>query len=127
MEFNWTRFTKPMYCNMQEELALDECYGNIICGDLCFDVVVRYFEEDKPCVCLDCYVANEDTGYGYRNGMPYDYADGIVIDDISIPYTQFQIRAENFIARFINDNDRSYGDYSLMEKANVEESSWKFT
>lgn len=124
MKFNWNGFTRERYSEMVSEWGQDWTYGNIICGDLCFDVVVRYYGYDEPTVTLDCYVANEDTGYGYRDGMAYDYADGTYVDGTDMSYTQFQIRAENAIRNYVENNDNVFG-YSLVEKANEIWSTWE--
>lgn len=124
MKFNWNGFTKEKYIEMVNEFGRDWTYGNIICGDLCFDVVIRYYGYDEPTITLDCYVANEDTGYGYRDGMAYDYADGTYVDGTDMSYTQFQIRAENAIRNYVENNDKVFG-YSLVEKSNETWSTWE--
>ena len=68
--------------------------------------------------------SNEDTGYGYRDGMAYDYADGTYVDGTDMSYTQFQIRAENAIRNYVENNDNVFG-YSLVEKANETWSTWE--
>lgn len=124
MKFNWNGFTRGRYNEMVSEWHQDWTYGNIICGDLCFDVVIRYYGYDEPTITLDCYVANEDTGYGYRDGMAYDYADGTYVDGTDMSYTQFQVRAENAIRNYVENNDKVFG-YSLVEKANETWSTWE--
>ena len=124
MKFNWNGFTRERYNEMVSEFGADSYYGNVIAGDLCFDIVIRYYTDNVPTITLDCYVANEDTGYGYRDGMAYDYADGTYVDGTDMSYTQFQIRAENAIRSYVENNDNVFG-YSLVEKANETWSIWE--
>ena len=124
MKFNWDGFTKEKYTEMVNEFGADNYYGNIIIGDLCFDIVIRYYTYNVPTITLDCYVANEDTGYGYRDGMAYDYADGTYIDETYLSYDDFVRMAEEKMERYIKANDTVFG-YSLVEKANAFESTWE--
>ena len=71
----------------------------------------------------DFYVAHEDTGYGYKNGiLPYDYADG---DGMSIPYglpyDEFKAKAESLFVEYIEAYN---GGYSLVEHANRPLEMW---
>lgn len=124
MKFNWNGFTKEKYIEMVSEFGADNYYGNVIAGDLCFDIVIRYYTDNVPTITLDCYVANEDTGYGYRDGMAYDYADGTWIDETHLSYDDFVRRSEEKMERYIRSNDTVFG-YSLVEKANETWSTWE--
>lgn len=50
--------------------------------------------------------------------MPYDYADGTDLYDLTLSYDDFVKEAERLIAEFIESNDTNGHSYSLVEKAN---------
>jgi hypothetical protein len=66
------------------------------------------------------YVANENTGYGYKeeSDIHYDYADGTDLYDVSINYDDFVKASEAAIQTYIENNSRIRHSYSLIEKAN---------
>lgn len=125
MKINWDGLKRENYINGEEKLAkmVDECIGFIRIGEICVDVLIKdYGDEDIPVYAYsyDFYVANEDTGYGYRIGMnnlPYDYADGADLEDLTLSYGEFVKKSEELITKFIEENDKIKG-YSLIEKAN---------
>lgn len=118
MNYNWDEFTKEDYEKI--EVFDDEFVGKVRCGELCFDVIIRNYDEYGYAFSFDCYVANEDTGYGYTiEGVPYDYADGTDYFFFCEPYEEFVKNIERELTRFIEWRDTCLGiDYSLKEKAN---------
>lgn len=70
--------TDKEYEDLRDHPSLEDCYGCIYCGALCFDIIPRfytygtdYYEE----VDLDCYILGVDSGYGIlEDGTPYDQA-----------------------------------------------------
>ena len=125
MKIDWTDLKRENYINDKSKLAemVDDCIGFIRIGEICVDVVIRdYGNRDIPeyAYSYDFYVANEDTGYGYKidmDNLPYDYADGTDLKDLSLSYEEFVKKSEHLITKFIEEND-NVNDYSLIEKAN---------
>ena len=124
MKFDWDELKKENYTNDRKELLelVDDYIGFIRIGEICVDVLIRDYGEDesKLAYSYDFYVANEDTGYGYQtdmNNLPYDYADGTDLKDLSLSYDEFVKKSEELITKFIEENDKVNG-YSLVEKAN---------
>lgn len=130
MEFNWNELKKENYTNNKKELLelVDDCIGFIRIGEICVDVVIRDYGEEgnKLAYSYDFYVANEDTGYGYKEDLniPYDYADGTDLFNLSLSYEDFVKESERIITEFINANDRKDHKYSLIEKANKSLLMW---
>lgn len=125
MKINWDELKRENYINKEEDLSemVDDCIGFIRIGEICVDVIIRcYGDTDNPeyVYSYDFYVANEDTGYAYKeemNNLPYDYADGVDLKALAFSYDEFVKKSENMITMFIERNDKSNG-YSLVEKAN---------
>lgn len=125
MKINWDDLKEKNYTNDKTKLAemVDDCIGFIRIGEICVDVLIRdYGDGDIPkyAYSYDFYVANEDTGYGYKtdmNNLHYDYADGTDLKDLSLSYDEFVKKSEELITKFIEENDKVNG-YSLVEKAN---------
>lgn len=125
MKINWDELKRENYINKEEDLSemVDDCIGFIRIGEICVDVIIRcYGDTDNPeyVYSYDFYVANEDTGYAYKeemNNLPYDYADGVDLKALAFSYDEFVEKSESMITMFIERNDKSNG-YSLVEKAN---------
>lgn len=125
MRINWDELKRENYINKEEDLSemVDNCIGFIRIGEICVDVIIRcYGDTDNPeyVYSYDFYVANEDTGYAYKeemNNLPYDYADGVDLKALAFSYDEFVEKSENMITMFIERNNKSNG-YSLVEKAN---------
>jgi len=125
LKINWDELKRENYINKEEDLSemVDDCIGFIRIGEICVDVIIRcYGDTDNPeyVYSYDFYVANEDTGYAYKeemNNLPYDYADGVDLKALAFSYDEFVEKSENMITMFIERNDKSNG-YSLVEKAN---------
>ena len=130
MKFDWTNFTRvdfTDYCAKVENdmLAADEYVGCVRVGNLCFDLLVRFDEDNKWWLSYDLYVGGVDTGYGYaESNYPYDYADGGNFEDtmISMTYEEFQKYAEEKFELFITM--WPYEAASLVEKANEPLNIW---
>lgn len=128
MKLIWDELTRERYEESKGRLQeiVDDCIGFIRIGEICVDVLIRSYEgsyeDEKFVYSYDFYIANEDTGYGYRdleNGetVAYDYADGTDLFDLTLSYDDFVRESERIIEDFITKNDKKFG-YSLIEKAN---------
>ena len=125
MKINWDELKRENYTNDKTKLAemVDDCIGFIRIGEICIDVIIRdYGNADLPeyAYSYDFYIANEDTGYGYKedmNNLPYDYADGTDLKDLTLSYNEFVKKSEELIENFIEENVK-VNRYSLIEKAN---------
>lgn len=112
MKFDWSRFTEADFEKyIKNASKYDDYIGAVHIGDICIDLLI----EDDNLLTYDFYVAHEDTGYGYKNDIPYDYADG---DAMEMPYNalydEFRVKAEELFTKYIN----AYrGNYSLVEHA----------
>lgn len=130
MKFDWTNFTKndfTDYCAKAENnmFVADDYTGCVRVGALCFDLVVRFDENDKWWLSYDLYVGGVNTGYAYTaSGYPYDYAEGGDFEDtmISMTYEEFQNYAKAAFEKFITT--WPYKEASLIEKANEPLNIW---
>lgn len=120
MKFDWRNFTEADYDRLFKE---QDYIGNVYVGDICIEVLVDrgtvISNDNHKCVevvMCNFYVANEDTGYGYKdNGTPYDYADGFDIDmPHELSYDEFKEYVEKKSVEYI----KAYRRYSLVEHAN---------
>lgn len=132
LDFDWSMLPEKVYNKYMNKYKkdawsiVDEYVGNISVGELHFNVLFRnYSDTDEPEISLsyDCYVANEDTGYGYTlsddgsNNIPYDYADGTDCNNLKLSYKEFKEESEKLLKEFIVTNDKKKILYSLVEKA----------
>ena len=102
------KWTNEYFQNIKDWLISDD-----------FEEFISY-DNPEYVYSYDFYVANEDTGYAYKeemNNLPYDYADGVDLKALAFSYDEFVEKSENMITMFIERNDKSNG-YSLVEKAN---------
>lgn len=120
MKFDWRNFTETDYNKylekrMANSFDCNDYIGSVLIGDISIDLVDL---GEENLLNYDFYVAHENTGYGYRNGIPYDHADG---GGMSIPYglsyNGFKDMAEELFTAYIANNDKCYS-YSLVEHAN---------
>lgn len=128
MEFDWRDLNRKTYEKSQEtlrvnpEAAVDDFVGVIRVGEINVDVIIRDYGDEVPKLAYsyDFYVANEDTGYGYKeeSNIHYDYADGTDLYDVTLGYDDFVKTSEAAIQRYIENNSRVGHSYSLIEKAN---------
>lgn len=136
MKFDWTNFTEvdfTDYCAKTENdilIATDDYVGCVRVGNLCFDLLIRFDDNNKSYLSYDLYVGGVDSGYGYssRNDKteeyPYDYADGGMFEDrmIWMTYEEFQKYAEYEFEKYINTHN--YSEASLVDKANEPLNIW---
>ena len=128
---DWNGFTKENYELMLSELEPDKYYGSVRVGELCFDVIIRDYEnkgESNIAISFDCYVANENTGYGEKvtdNGeiIYYDFADGVDVFDLTLPYYDFVRYMINCLTNFIIKENKNH-EYSLLDKASADLLIW---
>lgn len=133
MRFYWNDFTEQdfvNYCTKMENnmLYADDYIGAVRVGDLCFDLVLRSYDESKSLILTyDLYIGGVDNGYGYgkKDNYPYDYAEGSDFEDtcISMTYKDFQKMAEASFANYIKHCE-FYDSVNLIEKANEELHVW---
>ena len=129
MNFNWNDFDKKGFeiaCEMLKENDDNEDFvGSVRVGNLCFDVVTREYN-DKLYLDYDLYVGGVDTGYGYADDYPYDYAGGGSFDEscVEMNYEEFKAHAEETMENYINDEETAYIHASLIKKANEELKVW---
>lgn len=73
-------------------------FGQIRCGALCFDIVLRDMGGRKFELCADAYLLGRETGYAYTStGIPYDFCDGFEMKfDVTKTFSE---TVENFIAQ----------------------------
>ena len=126
MKFDWRRFTETDYNKYIKKrnagvIDCEDYIGSVFVGDISIDLV-DFGEENL--LNYDFYVPHEDTGYGYKDGIPYDYADGDGMDTpYGLSYDEFKDRAEILFKIYIANNDKCCG-YSLVEHANRQLEIW---
>lgn len=139
LKYDWSGFTKENYDKMIKEANGEtfwkigrDYFGCVRVGELCFDIMLFFDDSDDLFqVDLDCYVANEDTGYGYKElddgtEMAYDEADGTAVGLI-LDYDKFKSEVEKAIEEFIewfDKNCRLGKTYLIADKANKELLIW---
>ena len=122
-KFFWGNFGKEAFneCKLKaKNLQNADVYiGAVHVGDLCFDFLLRQYEESAPLwLDYDLYVGGIDQGYGYgRSDYTYEYADGggFGKEVLELSYEDFKNMAEKIMAEYIEKYDRSY---NLVQKAN---------
>lgn len=96
-------------------------FGCIICGAVCFDIVLRDVDSDGYLLCADAYIIGIDSGYGYtKDGTPYDEYDGLCLSyDLNDSF-------EDALSSFISQIDTfTANDKRLTEYANKTNIAWK--
>lgn len=134
IKFSFDGFTEVIYnkaiASLEEVSEEFNYIGHIRTGKLCFDILIKG-SQDKPEFAFDCYVADEDTGYGYKKTIdgkliPYDYADGFVITPGN--YQEAILSGVIGMKKFIREHERLYVagkiGYSLLQKATEELKIW---
>ena len=117
MKFDWRNFTEEDYCKYikKRNVGVFDCedyIGSVHIGDISIDLVDL---GEENLLNYDFYVAHEDTGYGYKNGIPYDHADGNGMDiPYDLSYDEFKVKAEKLFMEYI---EAYRGIYSLVEHA----------
>lgn len=129
MKFDWSAFTETdfvAYCAQIEndKLYADDYIGAVRVGELCFDFVLRTYDDERLVLTFDCYVGGigGENAYGYsriEKGYPYEYAEGDDFDDtcISLTYAEFQQLAESKMERYIQEGQIWFTQTNLMERA----------
>lgn len=128
--FDWDviTFDRSAWDDVKETIQKDEfCtehsdyFGHVICGAVCFDLVLRDCGNDGYLFCADPYLIGIDSGYGYtKDGTPYDEYDGFCLDyDTSSSF-------EDALSSFISQIDRfTANDKTLTAYANHTDTTWK--
>lgn len=130
MKFDWIYFMEEDYEEIRtrnpennNELGY---LGSVCVGDIAIDLVNRYYGDGKNHLDYDLYVGHEDTGYGYKNGVPYDHADGggfNITKDIT--YEEFKVIAEKEFEKYITENKDVYeSGLTLLDHANKPLEFW---
>lgn len=128
--FNWDviTFDRSAWDAIKETIRKNEFYteysdyfGHIICGAVCFDIVLRDCDSDEYLLCADPYLLGIDAGYGYtKDGTPYDQYDGFCLNyDVNDSF-------DAALSSFINQIDTfTANDKTLTEYANKTSVTWK--
>ena len=129
MKFSWENFKEESFnvaCDLLKENEGNEDYvGSVRIGDLCFDILTREYN-DKLYLDYDLYVGGVDTGYGYSDDYPYDYAGGGSFNKscVNMTYEEFRTYAEEVMAHYIKTEEKVYEHASLVAKAEEELNVW---
>lgn len=128
-KFDWSNFTSEdfvNYCAMMEndQLYADDYVGCVRVGDLCFDLVLRCYDDENLVLTYDLYVGGMDTGYGYSNrcnetpDYPYDFAEGgdWFSTCIYLSYEGFKLLAEESFKDYIEHSGYTL-THSLIDRA----------
>lgn len=127
--FNWDVkiFDRSAWDAVKETIQKDEfCtehsdfFGCVLCGAVCFDLVLRDVDSDGYLFCADPYILGIDSGYGYTNGVPYDEYDGFCLDyNVNDSF-------EDALSSFIRQIDTfTANDKTLSEYASKTDLIWK--
>lgn len=127
--FNWDVITFDRYAwdDVKKTIQNDsfctehsDYFGHIICGAVCFDLVLRDADSDGYLLCADPYLIGIDSGYGYtKDGTPYDEYDGFCL--YYDPDSSFDDALSSFIAQIDNF---TAADKMLTEYANKTDVTW---
>lgn len=89
-------------------------FGCVVCGAVCFDLVLRDADSDGYLFCADPYLLGIDSGYGYTvDGTPYDEYDGFCLDyDVN---DSFEDALSSFIRQIdtFTANDKTLSEYAI--------------
>lgn len=130
MKFNWDGFTEEDFANYcaiieNEKMFDNDFVGCIRIGDLCFDLIIREYN-DEFVLDYDLYVGGIDDGYGYgKENYPYTEGGGGSFEDslISMRYNDFVKQAEEAFTDYIYNSNYS-AKYNLVDKANEPLHTW---
>ena len=106
MQFDWTGFSEYDFKKYAKNPDIfDDYIGCVRTGELCFDIVIRPYDEG-PVLTYDLYVGGIDDNYGHgKDDYPYTYADGGGFDSSykEMSYEEFQKMAEQKFVAFITE------------------------
>ena len=130
MKFNWDGFIEEDFANYcatieNEKMFDNDSVGCIRIGDLCFDLVLREYNNEFV-LDYDLYVGGVDDGYGYgKDNYPYTEGGGGTFEDslISMSYDDFVKQAEEAFTDYIYHSNYS-AEYNLVDKANEPLHTW---
>lgn len=130
MNFNWDGFIEEDFANYCATIENEKMFDNdfIGCariGDLCFDLVLREYNNEFV-LDYDLYVGGVDDGYGYgKENYPYTEGGGGTFEDslISMSYDDFVKQAEETFTDYIYNSNYS-AEYNLVDKANEPLHTW---
>lgn len=130
MKFNWDGFIEEDFANYCATIENEKMFDNdfIGCariGDLCFDLVLREYNNEFV-LDYDLYVGGVDDGYGYgKDNYPYTEGGGGTFEDslISMSYDDFVKQAEEAFTDYIYHSNYS-AEYNLVDKANEPLHTW---
>lgn len=107
--------------NNKYRTEYSDYFGCVICGAVCFDLVLRDCGNNEYLFCADPYIIGIDSGYGYTNdGTPYDEYDGFCLDyDTDKSF-------EETLSSFTSQIDKfTTTDNTLTEYANKTDVTWE--
>lgn len=102
-------------------MEYSDYFGCIVCGAVCFDLVLRDVDSDGYLFCADPYLLGIDSGYGYtKDETPYDEYDGFCLDyDVNASF-------EDTLSSFIRQIDTfTAEEKKLTEYASKTDVVWK--
>lgn len=95
-----------------------EYIGSIRAGRLCFDCVLRCYDNNNMSLDYDVYIGGVDSGYGYTiENYGYDYCDGgSLTEGVKLStYEQFKQYVEQKLNGFLQKNDYHLNLYELAQ------------
>lgn len=141
--FDWSKLTKAdfeKYCKEMKETPIKDIpaisgyasfIGGVHLGDLCLDILLRGYEEDKLYLEYDLYVGGVDSGYGYADQddgteYPYDYEGGGAFESLcfNMNYDEFQVMVEKTFLEYIIIRQKQYTHANLVESAQTITHVW---
>lgn len=124
--FKWTMpedyFERVVSAYQEDNIDLvDECVGQLRFGEICFDCVVRGYD-DRQTLTMDMYVYGVNHGdYAYAaDGVPYSYEDGFDFHEdwiYDLSFETFKLVAQAMAYQYAKD-------IGFNEKANKEYKEW---
>lgn len=105
--------------------AFSDYFGAIMCGAVCFDIVLRDVGETDGTewlLCADPYILGIDSGYGYtrKHETPYDEYDGFAFEFYR--HMKFDDALRSFIEQV---DDFTANDATLSMHADRKDLTWK--
>ena len=134
MARNWivNGFTQEAWKAIKETIrscdfstSFSDYFGAIMCGAVCFDIVLREVGDNKNIewlLCADPYILGIDSGYGYtrEHQVPYDEHDGFAFEFYK--HAPFEDTLRNFIEQV---DEFTAKDATLSMHADRKDLTWK--
>lgn len=110
---------------MKNYINGSDYFGAIMCGAVCFDIVLRDVGDTDGIewlLCADPYILGIDSGYGYTRNRetPYDEYDGFALEFCR--HMTFEDALRSFIEQI---DDFTAKDVTLSAHADRTDIAWK--